>query len=851
MAQQIVTDFDSSNRKAPIDRAQSNVIPGPGSDGLQTINSRASGQNIDVGGQGAAALASAGEQYSAIQSEAEQKTWLMNASSAYDLNATAAMNEAMRNAKPGEDIMPAVQDSLQKLRSDSMNGVNSPTLQQGLGQQISGANAKIYGQTQQFNFQSRDQNTDFNFQQGLNNMATRIGASKSYDEANQVGQDYLGQALQTISDTPALPEQKLKWTQQARGLISSAANTSMMNLDGQRWVSDHASAFPAQVGESIGVTRGIRNSNPFNIEGQQGFQGQSGTDKGGYATFDTPEDGLRAGFLNLKNQQDLHGLQTVQDIMTKYAPPNENNTAAYVQDVSAKLGVTPDQKIDLHDPATLKAFGNAIIAHENNGANPYHDQSTDWAVKSALGQDAGDKPTSARDDGGSVNSNPLWNVMTYEEQQKMATEYVTKQRQERTILSDYRKEAESNLKNLNDNMAKGIMPSDDELKQLDEAAQQSGSQAIQNQAEHLHTISQAAGTIRQMNPTDVGTYIDQLQSMPQSLDRDNKLVYAQKFQATQQKELAANPLGFYQNTGHQVPGIDFNKPETLQARATTAHNLVANYGTDINKSFFTPAETNQLIHTFQQSDLDTKRTMLMTFAKGFGSDTPAAAASLTKAMPNFGYAASLLGSAPNGTPDAPTVQTAMDIIAGDQRMKEDKNRVVSKTAIDNGLRSAGVDKVFANIPGAYDQVAGATQALYAARETNNSNTSKIKDYALEALGTKVASVNGNKVLAPVGVDPSEFQNFAQHMTPQQIQQAQTDAYSYLKGPSQKMMDIPHNADGPFDPAKNKMRLRTIGPNLYVMVGENGKNYTTADGPAILRITGDSVPKAAPQVPVGQ
>lgn len=841
MAEMVGTNYDTGRRAAapsPDVRVATGELPVQR--GFDTVSARGAAPTFITPGAGAEKMNDVAGDFAATQAEAQQQTWLMNASSNYDLQARNAMDEAQRNTAPGDSIMPKLQSSLADLKNQNLQGIDSPLLQQKFTQQMQQTQSHVMDQAQQYDFQERDRNTDFNFQQGLNNMATRIGASKSYDEANQTGQNYLGQALQTIQDTPALPEQKMKWTMEARGLMGQASNTAMMNLDGQRWVADHSSAFPAQVAESVGVPRGIRNNNPGNLEGDTQFQGQTGTDKGGYATFATPEDGLRAMALNLKNQQDLHGLQTVQDIITKWAPPSENNTAAYVQDVSQKLGVDPNQKLNLHDPAVLKTFTSAIISHENNGASPYHDQSLDWAVNSALGNDPGQKPDAARADGSTVAGNPLWNVMTYEEQQKMANEYVTKQRQERTILADYRREATTLYQNLNQNMTKGIMPGDDELKQLNEAASQSGSPAIVAQAQHLQQISNTANTVRQMNPTDLNGYIQHLNEMPQSLDRDNSLAYAQKFQQAQGKQLQSDPVSFYSQVGHPVPPVDFNNPTTLQARATMAHNLSQNYGTDINKSFFTPAEANQLVHTFQNSDLDTKRQMLWKFSQGFGADTPAAASVFSKSLPNFGYAASLLGSAPTQTPDGPTVQTAMDIIAGDERMKQDKNKVVSKTQVDNGLKNAGIDKVFANSPQAYDQVANATQALYAARQNDNSNPGKLKDYALEALGTKTASVGGNRVLAPVGVDPDEFQNFAKSMTPQQIQGAMTDAYGYLKGQSSNMMEMPRNADGAFDPAKNKMILRTIGPNLYAMVGENGKNYTTPDGPAILRITADTM-----------
>lgn len=115
--------------------------------------------------------------------------------------------------------------------------------------------------------------------------------------------------------------------------------------------------------------RGIRNNNPGNLEFDPNitWDGQVGVD-GPYLIFATPQKGIRAMTKNLVNQQKLHGLNTVADIITKYAPPNENDTAAYIADVANKLGVNPNQAIDVASVAPT--FVQAIIKHEN-GVQPY------------------------------------------------------------------------------------------------------------------------------------------------------------------------------------------------------------------------------------------------------------------------------------------------------------------------------------------------------------------------------------------------------------------------------------------------------------------------------------------------
>lgn len=120
------------------------------------------------------------------------------------------------------------------------------------------------------------------------------------------------------------------------------------------------------------MARGIRNNNPGNIRhGASKWQGMSAqqTDKE-YIQFDDPVYGIRAMAKLLKNYQSRYGLNTVSEIIGRWAPPNENITTAYVAAVSQKLGVSPDHQIDV--VATLPQLVPAIITHEN-GMQPYSD----------------------------------------------------------------------------------------------------------------------------------------------------------------------------------------------------------------------------------------------------------------------------------------------------------------------------------------------------------------------------------------------------------------------------------------------------------------------------------------------
>jgi hypothetical protein len=104
--------------------------------------------------------------------------------------------------------------------------------------------------------------------------------------------------------------------------------------------------------------RGIRNNNPLNVTtlgGGQKWDGQTGAD-GKYATFATPEAGLIAADKNLQAYSSKHGINTIEGVIQRWAPSNENDTQSYIQTVAGDLGVDPKQRLDLNDPNTRMAL---------------------------------------------------------------------------------------------------------------------------------------------------------------------------------------------------------------------------------------------------------------------------------------------------------------------------------------------------------------------------------------------------------------------------------------------------------------------------------------------------------------
>jgi peptidoglycan hydrolase-like protein with peptidoglycan-binding domain len=81
----------------------------------------------------------------------------------------------------------------------------------------------------------------------------------------------------------------------------------------------------------------------------------------------------------LRNYQRRHGLKTLGQIIGRWAPPGENDTASYVAAVSKATRIGPRAQLDLRDAATLRALIAAIIRREN-GLQPYDPETISLAI---------------------------------------------------------------------------------------------------------------------------------------------------------------------------------------------------------------------------------------------------------------------------------------------------------------------------------------------------------------------------------------------------------------------------------------------------------------------------------------
>lgn len=113
--------------------------------------------------------------------------------------------------------------------------------------------------------------------------------------------------------------------------------------------------------------RGARNLNPLNLKDTDG----------NFRQFSSIDEGFAAAEAQLMRYYEGKGVagrprRTVADIISKWAPPSDNNdTRGYIDMVSKELGVAPNQEINLRDPVIRQALVQAMARMETGWQNPY------------------------------------------------------------------------------------------------------------------------------------------------------------------------------------------------------------------------------------------------------------------------------------------------------------------------------------------------------------------------------------------------------------------------------------------------------------------------------------------------
>lgn len=90
---------------------------------------------------------------------------------------------------------------------------------------------------------------------------------------------------------------------------------------------------------------------------------------GKFLRFENKEDGMDAMMRQLVLYKNKHGLNTISQFISRWAPSNENDTASYIKYMTDKLGIGKDESLDITNPNVLSKFAYAMAGMEKGWNN--------------------------------------------------------------------------------------------------------------------------------------------------------------------------------------------------------------------------------------------------------------------------------------------------------------------------------------------------------------------------------------------------------------------------------------------------------------------------------------------------
>ena len=180
-------------------------------------------------------------------------------------------------------------------------------------------------------------------------------------EGNVVGDDDT-----TVVEQPPIGED----------VVNAAPGLKVNDLETAKAEAEKPTGLDAKaLGLSVGqpdksLPRNIRNNNPGNIEASSWAQKQPGYvgSDGRFAVFEKPEHGAQA-MDSLLNNYAAKGLTTPAQIIGRWSPSSDptnqpGSTSNYANYVAKQLGVGPNDKIDMSDPAIRSKLAASMFQFE-------------------------------------------------------------------------------------------------------------------------------------------------------------------------------------------------------------------------------------------------------------------------------------------------------------------------------------------------------------------------------------------------------------------------------------------------------------------------------------------------------
>ena len=107
-------------------------------------------------------------------------------------------------------------------------------------------------------------------------------------------------------------------------------------------------------------SRGLRNCNPLNIRRVAGTTWKGQRDEqtdNAFVQFESIEWGIRAAFVLLRTYSTKYHANCIRDIISRWAPPTENDTERYIRNVCFWSGLGGLQRLTEQDwPKLVRAM---------------------------------------------------------------------------------------------------------------------------------------------------------------------------------------------------------------------------------------------------------------------------------------------------------------------------------------------------------------------------------------------------------------------------------------------------------------------------------------------------------------
>lgn len=130
------------------------------------------------------------------------------------------------------------------------------------------------------------------------------------------------------------------------------------------------------------MSRGLKNNNPGNIRRSRvRYVGEvSPSADAEFKQFESVAYGYRAMFVLLDSYRRRYSLNTIRQMINRYAPPTENFTEGYIRFVAQRTGIRPDEVLDTRSERDMVPIVMAMSEIENGVKAVAADVEAGWTL---------------------------------------------------------------------------------------------------------------------------------------------------------------------------------------------------------------------------------------------------------------------------------------------------------------------------------------------------------------------------------------------------------------------------------------------------------------------------------------